>query len=79
MATYKLDVKKRYGKFFYNLRQATEQGKESDPLDTLDAVLASVEKDFTDRDIGPDDSVIFRGIAYSSYTQLKEVVRTSPF
>ncbi|MCA9523533.1 MAG: hypothetical protein KC609_21305 [Myxococcales bacterium] len=80
MATYKLSVSKRFGKFYYTFHQATEQGKENaDGLDQLDDVLKAVAKDFEGHVKSAEDSVIFRGIAYDSWNALKQVVRSSPF
>lgn len=80
MATFKLAVTKRFGKFYYTFHPAAQQGKENENgLDQLDDVLKAVAKDYESNVKTADDSVIFRGIAYDSWNALKHVVRSSPF
>lgn len=79
MATYKLEINKKYGKFFFRIFKAGEEATESDAIEAMDDLLKQVADAYDDLDLGPNDDVIFRGIAYNSYQQLKDTIRTAPF
>jgi len=79
MATYKLEVTKKFGKFAYKFYQAGEQAEEVTDLTSIDEVIRAVEARYGELELGPDSDVIFRGIAYNTVKQLKTTVRSAPF
>lgn len=75
MATFKLDVTKRYGKFFYKFSPAGSVPKESDGHDGLAELLDALRPEFKENVASHQGSVIFRGMAYSKFSDLAAVVR----
>ena len=83
MATYKIEIIARLGKFHGVFFEAT--GAKVDPADapahgSVGDVWKSVEKEIESRGLDEDsDSIIFRGIAYDDFTKLAREVRMATY
>ena len=83
MANYKIEIGKRYGMFHAAFFEAAP-GTKAPSTDAqtkfknLDEVLKFVRDSFLDN-VDDDDSVIFRGIAYTSLGELEQEVRRAPY
>ena len=83
MASYKLDVVSRLGKFHRAFYEAT--GAKGDPLDTeandsLDDLCKAIVGDIEAAGLDEEsDTIIFRNIAYDNYTQLTREVKRATY
>ncbi|MCA9562135.1 MAG: hypothetical protein KC561_01540 [Myxococcales bacterium] len=83
MATYKVDVISKLGKFHYALWEAS--GPKGDPNDSaahdnLDDVVSSLRRDIDNAGFDDeDDSVIFRGIAYDDIGRLSREIKMGTY
>lgn len=81
MATYKCEVKQRYGKYSGWIWKATE--RQGDPICAAEATSASavtkVVDGLRDGGFGSGDEVIFRDIAYTSLAELRAVMARAPY
>ena len=65
MATYKLEIKRQYGKFFHAVFPATGQPPRDMPESaSIKEVIEKIKKEFLATSLEDGDSIIFRGIAY---------------
>ena len=82
MASYKLDVAKKFGQFQYRVYAAGKPAPEFSPATfaAITDVVAAVEKDLSAlRFEEDDDAVNFRNVAYSDLSTLKRVVRDATY
>jgi hypothetical protein len=82
MASYKLDVAKKYGQFQYRLYSAggntPEMGTQA--IATINEVVAAVEQDLAKLKFEEDDDAVnFRNVAYADLISLKRVVRDATY
>ena len=77
MANYKLEVRKQYGTFRAHFYDAQGTATETEHT-TLDEVVAGVKKAAEKLDFDAD-TVIFRGIAYTSSDALQRQVKISVY
>ena len=83
MASFKLNVVHRYGKYYSALYKATDaQGDplsnpaQPSPEDLSKQVRAQIESLGLDEE---EDSIIFRGVSYESFRQLENEVRMAKY
>lgn len=79
MATLKLGVNMKYGRFFVNLSSSTGEILSQAEFNSLNEILADVEKKYKNNEIAEGDSVIFKGVAYSDLPSLKEAMRKAKY
>ncbi|MDX9721460.1 MAG: hypothetical protein RBU37_11990 [Myxococcota bacterium] len=77
MAVYKLEIKKRLGKFQAQFNAHNVNGKMQD-FEDLNDVLDFVREQVTPLDLN-EHSVIFRSIAYPSLAELERAVKDAPY
>lgn len=81
MATYKVEIVKKYGKLHYGLWEASKT--KVDPLenksfDSIDDLLAEL-KGRLPKGLGGEDSVIFRSVAYANPAELLYTLKMSQY
>ena len=83
MATYKFEAEMRYGKYYGNLRKATDpkpnlvKGKElSNAAELATFFNAEIERLGLDED---DDTIIFRGCGHNDYVALEREIRFATY
>ena len=82
MASYKLDVVKKFGQFQYRVYAAGKAAPElgAPAFATVNEVVAALERDLAKLDFEDDeDSVAFRNVAYADLASLKRVVRDATY
>ncbi len=80
MATYKLEIKKRFGKFYHSVYAAGAQPERETPESaSIKEVLEKLKSGFLKDTFKDGDSVIFRGIAYEDVHQLVPIVRDADY
>jgi hypothetical protein len=81
MATYKCEVKQRYGKYSGWVWKATE--RQGNPVCAEEATSAvavtKVVDSLRDGDFGSGDEVIFRDIAYTALSDLRAAMARAPY
>jgi hypothetical protein len=83
MANYKVDITKRLGVFHAAFYEASP-GAAAPPLDkqpplkAMEDVLKFVRDSYS-RQVGDEDAVIFRGIAYGTLGELEQQVKRAPY
>ena len=83
MATYKVEIIARLGKFHGVFFEAS--GPKADPADapalgSVEDVWKGIENEIETHGLDEDsDSIIFRGIAYDDYTKLAREVRMATY
>ncbi|OIP39469.1 MAG: hypothetical protein AUK47_09965 [Deltaproteobacteria bacterium CG2_30_63_29] len=77
MSTYKTDVTQKFGKYRATFFDATAKAEESE-FATLDDAVAFVKKQASKLDF-EEDSVIFRGIAYSTISSLVQEIKSGRY
>lgn len=80
MATYKLEVQRKFGKLQHRFYPASEPAPEfagaaGGVADLVEGIEGTLEK----AKITPADTVIFRQIGYTSRGELREAVRTATY
>jgi hypothetical protein len=83
MASYKLEIQKKFGKFQYIIYKAgaakPDFGKNGD-LATIQDVLGGMDKELSGIGYDEDgDDLVFRGVAYSDVSSLKVLVRDATY
>jgi len=83
MATYKLDIIKRHGKFhaaFYGATDPKPDPAESPAQESIGDVWKQVTKTIEDKKLDEEnDSIIFRNIAYDDFTMLAREVKMGTY
>jgi hypothetical protein len=83
MATYKVEVMSRHGKFHHALFSAN--GPKGDPLsnkafENIDDLVASLAAEIESKGLDEEqDPIIWRNIAYDDYDQLKREIRLATY
>jgi hypothetical protein len=83
MANFKVDITKRLGVFHAAFYDAAPGGaapalEKQPPMKSMEDVLKLVRESYS-KSIGEEDSVIFRGIAYSSLGELEQQIKRAPY
>ena len=83
MASYKIEIQKKFGKFQYRIYKAggakPDFGASGD-LATVQDVLAGMDKQLSGIGYDEDsDDLVFRGVAYSDVPSLKVLVRDATY
>ena len=83
MATYKFEAEMRYGKYYGNLRSATDPKPDlskGSPLTSATELAnyfnAEIERIGLDED---DDTIIFRGCGHNDYVALEREIRFATY
>ena len=80
MATFKVDVQKRYGKFQLRCYPSGQQAPDyAGDLADVSGVLKEVDATLDAAGRVRSDTVIFRGVGYETPGTLREAIRTAPY
>jgi|ETNmetMinimDraft_26_1059896.scaffolds.fasta_scaffold238502_1 hypothetical protein len=81
MATYKVDVKMKFGKYSAHVWKATERPGDAvaGDLDSSKAAVTSVIDGVKAAGFSEGDEIIFRDNAYASLAELKHVMNRAPY
>lgn len=82
MASYKLEVAKKFGQFQYRVYGTSKPAPEMGTTNyaTINEVIAAVEKDLASQSFEEDDDTVnFRNVAYADLVSLKRVVRDATY
>lgn len=83
MASYKLDVLSRLGKFhraFYDATGAKGDPRDSEAIASLDDLCKAITADIEAAGLDEEsDTIIFRNIAYDNYSQLTREVKRATY
>lgn len=83
MATYKVDIVSRHGKLHSVFFPA--DGPKGDPLtnpaqDSIEDILAGLDKEIEKNKLDEEaDSIIWRGIAYDNFSQLRREIKMANY
>ncbi len=80
MATFKLEVRKQFGKLQHRLWSADKTSPDFDgPTGDLAGLLEAVHKSLEGAGVTKNDTVIFRQVGYSNREELRFAVRTAKY
>lgn len=77
MSTFKVEVSQKYGKYRASFFEASSKAEETE-FATLDDAVAFVKKNAAKLDF-EEDSVVFRGIAYSTISSLEREIKSGRY
>ena len=83
MATYKLDIIARHGKY-YSVLYPAGGGKgnplDNEPADNIGDILENLEEEIESKGLDEEnDSIIFRQIAYDDFTSLAREIKRATY
>jgi len=80
MGTYKIEVAKKFGTFRAKFGESAAVGSvDEQEFKDIDGVVGFVKKEASALDLEEGDSVVFRGIAYTSVGDLVREVKRAPY
>jgi hypothetical protein len=83
MATYKVEIVQRHGKYhqaFYDANGPKGNPLDSKAAESIDDIVKAVQGEIEKRHLDPDqDTVIFRNIGYSDFSMLTREIKRGTY